>query len=122
MFILVSLNTWGNKAARICEDAVQEGKTKHTEWCNMTRYQRTLQIGITDPQFQLPTQLDAMEAQVRADLLSEQVLPYPILTLAYQKKATNVSQILVLIFQQYMSAESAVRLDGMDKYPKVTAT
>ena len=54
-----------------------------------------------------------MEAQMRADLLSEKVLPDPILTLAYQKKATTASQILVLIFQQHMPAESAVRLDGM---------
>ena len=50
---------------------------------------------------------------MRADLLSEKVLPETILTLAYQKKATTVSQILVLVFQQYMPAESAVRLDGM---------
>ena len=49
---------------------------------------------------------------MRADLLSEKVLPDPTLTLAYQKKATTVSQILVL-FQQHMAAESAVELDGM---------
>ena len=108
MLTMVSLNTWGNKAARIWENAVQ-----HPEWCNVTPYQRALQVGVTDPRFQLPTPLDAMEAQMRADLLSEKVLPDPILTLAYQKKATTVSQILVLIFQQYMPAESAVRLDGM---------
>ena len=69
--------------------------------------------GLTNPHFQLPTQLDGMEAQMRADLLSKKVLLETILTLAYQKKATTVSQILVLVFQQYVPAESAVRLNGM---------
>ena len=67
----------------------------------MTPHQRALQVGVTDPHFQMPTQLDAMEAQMRADLLNEKVLPDPILTLAYQKKVTTVSQILVLVFHQY---------------------
>ena len=47
----------------------------------MIPYQRASQVGVTDPQFQLPTQLDAMQAQ-----LSEKVLPDPVLSLAYEKK------------------------------------
>ena len=50
-----------------------------------------------------------MEAQERA---KRHVLT-PILTLAYQKKRTTVSQTLGLVFQQHVPAESSVRLDGM---------
>ena len=100
MLTMVSLNTWGSEAARIWENAVQEAKAQHTEWSNMTPHQRALQVGVTDPHFQLPTQLDAMEAQMRADHLSE-------------KESHHCFTDLGLIFQQHMPAESAIRLDGM---------
>ena len=47
---------------------------------------------------------------MQADLLIDKGISKPHFTLAYQK---IVSQILILLFKQYMQTESSIRLDGM---------
>ena len=60
----------------------------------------------------LPMQLSVLEATMRAELLNHS-LPDKVSSLAVQKSASTVADILFLTLQTYLPSEPSARVDGL---------
>ena len=61
----------------------------------------------------LPPQLSVLEATMRADLIN-QCPPERVQSLAIQKSAATVADLLHLTFQTFLPSEPSARIDGLE--------
>ena len=78
----------------------------------MVPSQRALQTGLPSTGNSLPPQLSVLEATMRADLIN-QCLPERVQSLAIQKSATTVADLLYITFQTFLPSEPSARVDGL---------
>ena len=78
----------------------------------MVPAQRALQTGLPSTGNSLPPQLSVLEATMRADLVNT-CLPDRVQSLAIQKQATTVADLLFLTFMTYLPSEPSARVDGL---------
>ena len=108
----MALNTWSSSAIQLWHHAVGLAKGAHLQWTLMAPSQRALQTGLPSTGNSLPPQLSVLEATMRADLIN-QCLPERVQSLAIQKSATTVADLLFLTFQTFLPSEPSARVDGL---------
>ena len=108
----LTLNTWSASAVQLWHNAVAVAKAAHQQWTSMTPSQRALQTGLPSTGHALPAQLSVLEAIMRSDLCNH-CLPEKIQSLAVQKGAHTVSDLLYLTFQSYLPSEPIARVEGL---------
>ena len=108
----MALNTWSSSAIQLWHRAVGVAKSAHAQWTLMVPSQRALQTGLPSTCNSLPPQLSVLEATMRADLIN-QCLPERVQSLAIQKSATTVADLLYLTFQTFLPSEPSARVDGL---------
>ena len=96
----MALNTWSSSAIQLWHHAVGVAKSAHAQWTLMVPSQRALQTGLPSTGNSLPPQLSVLEATMRADLIN-QCLPERVQSLAIQKSATMVADLLYITFQRF---------------------
>ena len=84
----------------------------HSQRTLIAPSQRALQTGLPSTGNSLPPQLSVLEATMRADLIN-QCLPERVQSLAIQKSATTVADLLFLTFQTFLPSEPSARVDGL---------
>ena len=97
----IALNTWSASAVQLWHNAVALAKAAHNQWTLMAPSQRALQTGLPSTGHALPAQLSVLEAIMRSDLCNH-CLPEKIQSLAIQKGANTVADLLYLTFQTYL--------------------
>ena len=108
----MALNTWSASAVQLWHHAVSVAKAAHAQWTTMAPAQRALQTGLPSTGYSLPPQLSVLEATMRADLINT-CLPDKVQSLALQKAAVTVADLLYLTFQTYLPSEPSARVDGL---------
>ena len=108
----MALNTWSSSAIQLWHHAVGVAKSAHAQWTLMVPSQRALQTGLPSTGNSLPPQLSVLEATMRADLI-KQCLPERVQSLAIQKSATTVADLLYITFQTFLPSEPSARVDGL---------
>ena len=108
----MALNTWSSSAIQLWHHAVGVAKSAHAQWTLMVPSQRALQTGLPSTGNSLPPQLSVLEATMRADLIN-QCLPERVQSLAIQKSATTVADLLYITFQTFLPSEPSARVDGL---------
>ena len=108
----MALNTWSASAVQLWHHAVSVAKAAHTQWTTMAPAQRALQTGLPSTGYSLPPQISVLEATMRADLINT-CLPDKVQSLALQKAAVTVADLLYLTFQTYLPSEPSARVDGL---------
>ena len=108
----LTLNTWSASAVQLWHNAVAVAKAAHQQWTSMTPSHRALQTGLPSTGHALPAQLSVLEAIMRSDLCNH-CLPEKIQSLAVQKGAHTVSDLLYLTFQSYLPSEPIARVEGL---------
>ena len=109
----MALNTWLSSAIQLWHHAaVGVAKSAHAQWTLMVPSQRALQTGLPSTGNSLPPQLSVLEATMRADLIN-QCLPDRVQSLAIQKSATTVADLLYITFQTFLPSEPSARVDGL---------
>ena len=82
----------------------------------MVPSQRALQTGLPSTGNSLPPQLSVLEATMRADLINQCLpvsVPERVQSLAIQKSATTVADLLYITFQTFLPSEPSARVDGL---------
>ena len=108
----MAVNTWSTSAIQLWHHAVTVAKAAHQQWTMMVPAQRALQTGLPSTGHSLPPQLSVLEATMRADLVNT-CLPDRVQSLAIQKQATTVADLLFLTFMTYLPSEPSARVDGL---------
>ena len=108
----IALNTWSASAVQLWHNAVALAKAAHNQWTLMAPSQRALQTGLPSTGHALPAQLSVLEAIMRSDLCNH-CLPEKIQSLAIQKGANTVADLLYLTFQTYLPSEPSARVEGL---------
>ena len=108
----IALNTWSASAVQLWHNAVALAKAAHQQWTMMAPSQRALQTGLPSTGHALPAQLSVLEAIMRSDLCNH-CLPEKIQSLAIQKGANTVADLLYLTFQSYLPSEPTARVEGL---------
>ena len=108
----IALNTWSASAVQLWHHAVALPKAAHQQWTLMAPSQRALQTGLPSTGHALPAQLTVLEAIMRSDLCNH-CLPEKIQSLAIQKGANTVADLLYLTFQAYLPSEPSARVEGL---------
>ena len=108
----MAVNTWSTSAIQLWHHAVSVAKAAHQQWTMMVPVQRALQTGLPSTGNSLPPQLSVLEATMRADLVNT-CLPDRVQSLAIQKQATTVADLLFLTFVTYLPPEPSARVDGL---------
>ena len=108
----IALNTWSASAVQLWHNAVALAKAAHNQWTLMAPSQRALQTGLPSTGHALPAQLSVLEAIMRSDLCNH-CLPEKIQSLAIQKGANTVADLLYLTFQAFLPSEPSARVEGL---------
>ena len=108
----IALNTWSASAVQLWHNAVALAKAAHNQWTLMAPSQRALQTGLPSTGHALLAQLSVLEAIMRSDLCNH-CLPEKIQSLAIQKGANTVADLLYLTFQTYLPSEPSARVEGL---------
>ena len=108
-----ALNTWSASAVQLWHNAVPLAKAAHQQWTMMASSQRALQTRLPSTGYALPAQLSILEAIMQSDLCNH-CLPDKIQSLAIQKGANTVADLLYLTFQSYLPSEPVARIEGLE--------
>ena len=108
----LALNTWSFSAVQLWHQAVNTARQAHQQWTSLAPSLRALQTGLPSMGNALPMQLSVLEATMRAELLNHS-LPDKVSSLAVQKSASTVADILFLTLQTYLPSEPSARVDGL---------
>ena len=108
----LTLTTWSASAVQLWRNAVAVAKAAHQQWTSMAPSQRALQTGLPSTGHALPAQLSVLEAITRSNLCNH-CLPEKIQSLAVQKGAHTVSDLLYLTFQSYLPSEPIAPVEGL---------
>ena len=104
----IALNTWSASAVQLWHNAVALAKATHQQWTMMAPSQRALQTGLPSTGHALPALLSVLEAIMRSHLHNHS-LPEKIQSLAIQKGANTVADLLYLTFH----SEPSARVEGL---------
>ena len=108
----MALNTWSSAAVQLWHAAVSVARGAHQQWMMLVPAQRALQSGLPSTGNALPMQLSVLEATMRSELCN-QVLPDKVTSLAVQKSASTVADLLFLTLLTYLPSEPSARVDGL---------
>ena len=109
----IALNTWSLQASTFWHQAVTAARAQHNWWLSLQPSDRASFIGLPTTNQTLPTQTPVVEATVRAELLNS-VLPDKVTSMAMQKGALTVLDLLFLTFQTFLPSEPSARVDGLN--------
>ena len=109
----IALNTWSLQASTFWNQAVTAARAQHNWWLSLQPSDRASYIGLPTTNQTLPTQTPVVEATVRAELLNS-VLPDKVTSMAMQKGALTVLDLLFLTFQTFLPSEPSARVDGLN--------
>eukprot|EP00971_Amphidinium_carterae_P276411 5485023-Amphidinium_carterae.1 len=97
----------------IWQKASHAARNAHKHWCVLTPSQRALSTGYTKPMFSMTPPLNLSEANIKAELLSDKVLPDTFVNFVVAKRASTVEDILTLLLQRYLPSEPTARVDAL---------
>ena len=111
----LALNTWSLEASQFWTQSVNCAREQHNWWLSLTQHDRAAQIGLPTSFQALPTQVPALEATVRAELINS-VLSEEVTSMAMQNGALKVPELLFLTFQAFLRDTS----EGSKKFRRGT--
>ena len=114
----LALSAWSPSAVQNWHQAVTSARAAHQQWTMLTPAQRAQKTGSPSTGHALPLQMTVVEATMRAELCSS-CLPEKVQSLAIQKNAATMSDLLYLTFQTYLPSEPAARVDGLTSVENV---
>ena len=107
------LNTWSIEASNFWNQPVNTARHQHNWWLSLAPQDRAMHIGMPTSFQALPTQVPVLEATMRAELINS-VLPEKVTSMAMQKGAHKVPELLFLTFQTFLPSEPSARVDGLN--------
>ena len=106
----IALNTWWLEASNFWNQSVNSARQQHNWWSRPPGQSYSYR----PTSFQaLPTQAPVLEASMRAELINS-VLPEKVTSIAMQKGALKVDELLFLTFQAFLPSEPSARVDGLN--------
>ena len=109
----IALNTWLIEASNIWIQSVNSARQQHNRWLSLAPQDRATHIGLPTSFQALPCQVPVLEATMRAELINS-VLPEKVTSMAMQKGALRVHELLFLTFQAFLPSEPSARVDGLN--------
>ena len=109
----IALNTWSIEASNFWNQSVNTARQQHNWWLSLAPQDRAIHIGLPASFQALPTQVPVLEATMRAELINT-VLPEKVTSMAMQKGALKVPELLFLTFQTFLPSEPSARVDGLN--------
>ena len=109
----IALNTWSLEASNFWNQSVNSARQQHNWWLSLALQDRATHIGLPASFQALPTQVPVLEATMRAEL-NNSVLPEKVTSMAMQKGALKVHELLFLTFQTFLPSEPSARVDGLN--------
>ena len=110
----IALNTWSLGASNFWNQSVNSARQQHNWWLSLAPQDRATHIGLPASFQALPTQVPVLEATMRAELINS-VLPEKVTSIAMQKGALKVHELLFLTFQAFLLlSEPSARVDGLN--------
>ena len=109
----IALNTWSIEASNFWNQSVNTARQQHNWWLSLAPQDRAMHIGMPASFQALPTQVPVLEATMRAELINS-VLPEKVTSMAMQKGALKVPELLFLTFQTFLPSEPSARVDGLN--------
>ena len=109
----IALNTWSLEASNFWNQSVNSARQQHNWWLSLAPQDRATHIGLPTSFQALPTQVPVLEATMRAELINS-VLPEKVTSMAMQKGALKVHELLFLTFQAFLPSEPSARVDGLN--------
>ena len=109
----IALNTWSIEASNFWNQSVNSARQQHNWWLSLAPQDRATHIGLPTSFQALPTQVPVLEATMRAELINS-VLPEKVTSIAMQKGALKVHELLFLTFQAFLPSEPSARVDGLN--------
>ena len=101
----IALNAWSLEASNFWNQSVNSARQQRNWWLSLAPQDRVAHIG-------LPT-VPVLEATMRAELINS-VLPEKVTSMAMQKGALKVHELLFLTFQAFLPSEPSARVDGLN--------
>ena len=109
----IALNTWSLEASNFWTQSVNSARQQHNWWLSLAPQDRATHIGLPTSFQALPTQVPVLEATMRAELINS-VLPEKVTSMAMQKGALKVHELLLPTFQAFLPSEPTARVDGLN--------
>ena len=109
----IALNTWSLEASNFWNQSVNPARQQHNWWLSLAPQDRATRIGLPASFQALPTQVPVLEATMRAELINS-VLPEKVTSMAMQKGALKVHELLFLTFQAFLPSEPSALVDGLN--------
>ena len=109
----VALNTWSLEASNFWNQSVNSARQQHNWWLSLAPQERATHIGLPTSFQALPTQVPVLEATMRPEVINS-VLPEKVTSMATQKGALKVYELVFLTFQAFLPSEPSARVDGLN--------